>query len=171
VPLRVIVDEVEESFHHGFSVYDALIQEWRTARLAIVAILADTKGLAPFHDGSQFPSELGCHLCHARGISMKRKGNNLSTIYPIGSSKLREDHPLRSSVDAASVYHALDKPLLKINTSLRTKAEAIKYGREAEQSAFPPSNSKHPRFKHFYHKVHTLTHTHYAHFSTLLLPY
>jgi hypothetical protein len=155
VCLRIIVDEVEGSFRSGFQVYDALADEWHLARMAIVAALADTKGLAPFHDGSQFPSTMLCHICHAKGISMKRKTYELSTIYPLGSSKLSAANPLSELVDAASVYKALGEEVPHINNALRTKAEAIKYGLEAEESEFSPENAKHPRHRHFYRKVST----------------
>jgi hypothetical protein len=84
VSLRIVGDEVERSFNRGFRVWDILSREWKLARMAIVAVLADTKGLAPFHDGSQFPSTLLCHVCHARGISMPKKMSDLGTIYPLG---------------------------------------------------------------------------------------
>jgi hypothetical protein len=153
VMLRIIVEEVEESFRNGFRVYDASVREWRLARIAIVAVLADTKGLAPFHDGSQFPSTLLCHVCHAKGVSMKRKEYDLTTIYPLGSSRLSSSDPLRPLVDNASVYRALGVQIPNVNNALRTKDEAFKYGTLAERSEHSTQHAKHPRHQHFYHKV------------------
>jgi hypothetical protein len=69
--LRIIIDEVETSFKEGFSVYDVLTREWHLVRMAVVALLGDSKALYCFHDGWCFPAHKICHICKLSGLSFK----------------------------------------------------------------------------------------------------
>jgi hypothetical protein len=63
----------------GFQVYDALIREWKTARIVLLFIITDLRGKAKLDCGNQHPSKLACNFDKSVGVWLPAYK---TTVYP-----------------------------------------------------------------------------------------
>jgi hypothetical protein len=134
---RVIISQ----FNQEFLVYDMLINEWRLAKILIYYVLVDTKAIADFTDGMQYPSAVACHMCKAVGSTLQRERRGTNMYYMGSWRHLADDDPVRQ-ICARHQFPGVS--ISEAPPQMRTTPGVLLAGRIGEASNVDVDSSQHP---------------------------